>query len=138
MTDSFTSGDMVKLTGIPYRTLDHWARTGLIMPSIASANGTGSERRYSFRDLILVHVALCLRGQISVGTLRPVLRFLAAQPELKGGWISWHGEDVRLFSSEDEIDDEMMRSIMASGPHLMVYLSPLIRALEQKAEGAGA
>ena len=40
--------------GITYRQLDYWARTGLVEPSVRAAHGSGSQRLYSFRD-ILVH-----------------------------------------------------------------------------------
>ena len=38
--------------GISYRQLDYWARTDLVRPSLADANGSGSRRRYSYRDLL--------------------------------------------------------------------------------------
>ncbi len=60
MTDSLTSefsGPMVcRLTGVTYRQLDYWARTGLVTPSIRSAQGSGSKRKYSYGDLLEVKV----------------------------------------------------------------------------------
>ena len=38
------------VTGITYRQLDYWARTGLLVPSIRTATGSGTPRLYSFRD----------------------------------------------------------------------------------------
>jgi DNA-binding transcriptional MerR regulator len=42
--------------GITYRQLDYWARTGLVEPSIRSAAGSGSQRLYSFRDILVLKV----------------------------------------------------------------------------------
>jgi DNA-binding transcriptional MerR regulator len=41
-----------KIVGITYRQLDYWARTNLVRPSVMDANGSGTQRLYSFRDLL--------------------------------------------------------------------------------------
>ena len=41
-----------EIAGITYRQLDYWARTDLVRPSLARATGSGSRRRYSYRDLL--------------------------------------------------------------------------------------
>lgn len=45
-----------KVAGITYRQLDYWARTGLVVPEIRGASGSGSQRLYSFRDILLLRV----------------------------------------------------------------------------------
>ncbi len=45
-----------KLVGISYRQLDYWARTGLLTPSIAAATGSGSQRIYSYNDVLELKV----------------------------------------------------------------------------------
>ncbi|MDQ3914162.1 MAG: MerR family transcriptional regulator [Actinomycetota bacterium] len=45
-----------KIVGITYRQLDYWTRTGLIEPSIQSATGSGTQRLYSFNDLLQLKV----------------------------------------------------------------------------------
>jgi DNA-binding transcriptional MerR regulator len=42
--------------GISYRQLDYWARTGLVVPSVRPAAGSGSQRLYSFRDIVVLKV----------------------------------------------------------------------------------
>ena len=39
---------------ITYRQLDYWARTGLVVPSVRPAKGSGSQRLYSFRDILVL------------------------------------------------------------------------------------
>jgi DNA-binding transcriptional MerR regulator len=51
-TDGFSGREAADIVGITYRQLDYWARTDLIRPSLADAKGSGSRRRYSYRDLI--------------------------------------------------------------------------------------
>jgi DNA-binding transcriptional MerR regulator len=45
-----------RLTGVTYRQLDYWARTGLVTPSITAAQGSGSKRKYSYSDVLEVKV----------------------------------------------------------------------------------
>ena len=42
--------------GITYRQLDYWARTGLVMPSVRGASGSGTQRLYGFRDILVLKV----------------------------------------------------------------------------------
>ena len=44
------------IVGITYRQLDYWARTGLLHPSITEAKGSGSQRVYSYSDLLQLKV----------------------------------------------------------------------------------
>src|SRR6188474_4001352 len=48
----YSGTQAAKIVGISYRQLDYWARTDLIRPSLADAKGSGSRRRYSYRDLV--------------------------------------------------------------------------------------
>jgi DNA-binding transcriptional MerR regulator len=45
-----------KAAGITYRQLDYWARTGLVEPGIRPATGSGTQRLYSFRDILVLKV----------------------------------------------------------------------------------
>ena len=54
--EGFSGKRAAELCGITYRQLDYWARTDLVRPSLADANGSGSRRKYSYRDLIELKV----------------------------------------------------------------------------------
>ena len=57
MTDQGYRGPQVcKIVGITYRQLDYWARTDLVRPSVMDANGSGTQRLYSYRDLVELKV----------------------------------------------------------------------------------
>ena len=45
-----------KAAGITYRQLDYWARTGLVEPGVRAAHGSGSQRLYGFRDILVLKV----------------------------------------------------------------------------------
>jgi DNA-binding transcriptional MerR regulator len=70
--------EVVKRVGITYRMLDYWARTDLIRPSISEARGSGTQRRYSETDvLVVLAIKRLLDAGISLQTIRralPVLR----------------------------------------------------------------
>ena len=51
-TEGFSGREAADIVGITYRQLDYWARTDLIRPSLADAKGSGSRRRYSYKDLV--------------------------------------------------------------------------------------
>lgn len=48
--------DVCRIVGISYRQLDYWARTGLVRPSVKDAQGSGTQRLYSFRDLATLKI----------------------------------------------------------------------------------
>ena len=67
-----------RAAGITYRQLDYWARTGLVEPTIRPATGSGTQRLYSFRDILVLKVVKRLLDtgvslqqiRIAVGHLR--------------------------------------------------------------------
>jgi len=57
--------------GITYRQLDYWARTDLVVPSVRSATGSGSQRLYSFKDILVLKV---VKGLLDTGVSLPNIR----------------------------------------------------------------
>ncbi len=54
--EGFRGPQVCALVGITYRQLDYWARTGLLRPSITDARGSGTQRRYSYHDVLELKV----------------------------------------------------------------------------------
>jgi DNA-binding transcriptional MerR regulator len=52
----FRGPTVYKLVGITYRQLDYWARTGLVTPSVRAADGSGTQRLYSFTDVVELRI----------------------------------------------------------------------------------
>src|SRR6185295_1540125 len=65
--------------GITYRQLDYWARTGLVEPSVRGATGSGTQRLYSFRDILVLKVIKrLLDAGISLQQIRQAVAHLRA------------------------------------------------------------
>ncbi|GLZ79202.1 MerR family transcriptional regulator [Actinorhabdospora filicis] len=66
--------------GISYRQLDYWARTDLVVPSVRSATGSGSQRLYSFRDIVVLKVVKrLLDAGVSLQNIRKAIDTLRAR-----------------------------------------------------------
>ena len=66
--------------GISYRQLDYWARTNLVVPSVRSAAGSGSQRLYSFRDIVVLKVVKrLLDAGVSLQNIRKAIDQLRAR-----------------------------------------------------------
>ena len=65
------------VAGITYRQLDYWARTGLVMPSVRDASGSGTQRLYSFRDIVVLKVVKrLLDAGVSLQNIRKAIETL--------------------------------------------------------------
>jgi DNA-binding transcriptional MerR regulator len=78
--DGFRAPEVCKLVGITYRQLDYWARTDLITPSVQSAQGSGSQRLYSFQDIVQLKVVKrLLDAGMSLKKIRSAVDILSQQ-----------------------------------------------------------
>ena len=76
-----------QIAGITYRQLDYWARTSLVVPSIRSAAGSGSQRLYSFKDILVLKVVKRLLDTgVSLQNIRTAVDALRLR--------AWQGEAV--------------------------------------------
>ena len=77
MEAGFSGTRTAEIVGITYRQLDYWARTDLIRPSIADARGSGTQRRYSYRDLVeLKVIKSLLDAGVSLKSARRAIEYL--------------------------------------------------------------
>jgi DNA-binding transcriptional MerR regulator len=94
--------------GITYRQLDYWARTGLVEPSIRPAHGSGSQRLYSFRDILVLKVVKrLLDAGVSLPNIRTAVAVLRARgvDDLAQLTLLSDGTTVYECTSADEIVD---------------------------------
>src|SRR5689334_2950180 len=76
-----------KLVGISYRQLDYWARTDLVRPSLADARGSGTQRSYSYRDLVRLKVIKnLLDAGVKLQTARTAIEYL--REDLGDDWAT--------------------------------------------------
>lgn len=78
--DGYRAPQVCSLVGISYRQLDYWARTGLITPSVQQASGSGSQRLYSFADVVQLKVVKrLLDAGMSLKKIRKAMDILGAE-----------------------------------------------------------
>jgi DNA-binding transcriptional MerR regulator len=95
-------------TGITYRQLDYWARTGLVEPSVRPAYGSGTQRLYSFRDVVVLKIVKRLLDTgVSLQNIRTAVRHLRSRApgELARMTLMSDGATVYECSSPDEVVD---------------------------------
>ena len=101
-----------KAAGISYRQLDYWARTELVEPTVQNAQGSGSQRLYSFTDiLVLKLVKRLLDTGISLQQIRVAVDQLREEGinDLSGTTLMSDGASVYLCVSNDEVIDLVNR-----------------------------
>ncbi len=94
--------------GITYRQLDYWARTGLVVPSLRAAQGSGSQRLYSFKDILVLKVVKrLLDAGVSLQQVRTAIIQLADRgiDDLASITLMSDGASVYECSSAEEIVD---------------------------------
>ena len=94
--------------GITYRQLDYWARTGLVVPEVRGASGSGSQRLYSFRDILLLKVIKRLiDAGISLQQIRTAIDHLRARGVADLTQVTLMSDGVSVFecTSDDEVID---------------------------------
>ena len=101
-----------KIVGITYRQLDYWTRTGLVTPTVAAAQGSGTQRLYSFNDLLQLKVIKSLTDAgASLQKVRQALAYV--RENLEGDWsqltIVSDGARVYALNSDAEVVD-LLRS----------------------------
>jgi len=96
------------VVGITYRQLDYWARTGLVVPEIRSARGSGSQRLYSFRDILILKVIKRLiDAGISLQQIRTAIDHLRVRGVNDLSEVTLMSDGVSVFecTSDDEVID---------------------------------
>jgi len=94
--------------GITYRQLDYWARTGLVEPSVRGAHGSGSQRLYGFRDILVLKVVKRLLDTgISLQQIRAAVHHLRdhGTGDLAEVTLMSDGVSVYECTSADEVVD---------------------------------
>ena len=94
--------------GITYRQLDYWARTALVEPSVRAAHGSGSQRLYSFRDILVLKVVKRLLDTgISLQQIRAAVDHLRDRGTSDLARLTLMSDGVTVYecASADEVVD---------------------------------
>ena len=104
----FSGTKAATIVGISYRQLDYWARTGLVEPSVRTAVGSGSQRLYGFRDILVLKVVKRLLDTgVSLQNIRTAVAHLRDHgiDDLANLTLMSDGASVFECTSEDEVID---------------------------------
>ena len=126
-TQGFRGPNVCKIVGISYRQLDYWARTGLATPSIQPAQGSGSQRLYSFEDLIELRlIKKLLDAGVSLRQVRGAIDYLRGLgSDLSGVTLVSDGVSIYACHSDHEVVDVLRRGQGVFG----IAIGPVIDGL---------
>ena len=107
----FRGPQVCKIVGISYRQLDYWARTELATPSIQPAQGSGTQRLYSFEDLVeLKLIKNLLDAGVSLQRVREAITYLRELGhDLAGVTLVSDGRSIYACTSPDQVFDLLRR-----------------------------
>ena len=127
--DGYRGPQVCTIVGITYRQLDYWARTDLVRPSVCDANGSGTQRLYSYRDLVeLKVIKRLLDADISLQAARKAIEYLREQlgADLASAHLVLDGSQTVLVQTGDQIVD-LLRN--GQGVLNIVSLGPVVTDL---------
>ncbi len=128
--DGFSSKVVLALTGITYRQLDYWVRTGLVGSSVRRASGRGSRRVYSFEDLVALRVVASLLGAgVSLQAIRRAVAYLKKHTARPLQTLGLTAQGKRIFI----IADDPSRMIEATA-HGQVVIAIAVEPIAQNLE----
>lgn len=119
---------VLQAAGITYRQLDYWARTSLVLPSVRSAAGSGSQRLYSFRDVVVLKVVKkLLDAGVSLQNVRAAVEHLRARgvDDLSTMTLVSDGSTIYECGSPDEVFD------LLQGGQAVLQVVPVSRTLAE-------
>ncbi|MFN2544537.1 MAG: MerR family transcriptional regulator [Actinomycetota bacterium] len=92
--------DVCKAVGISYRQLDYWARTGLVTPSIREAGGSGTQRLYSFQDMLVLRIIKkLLDAGVGLQQIRKAVEYLKEMRQPLHS-ITLMSDGIRIYAPE--------------------------------------
>lgn len=106
----FSSPQTIDIVGITYRQLDYWTRTGLVSSTAQQAEGSGSRRRYSYRDLLeLKLIKRLLEEGIALKRVREVFDYLRGElgEDVASANLVINGKKSLLVRTDEQILDAL-------------------------------
>ena len=106
--EGYRGPQVCKIVGITYRQLDYWARTDLLTPSISEAKGSGTQRRYSYTDLLeLKVIKRLLDAGVSLQSARRAIECLreGLGEDLAAANLVLNGDGSVLARNDEDLVD---------------------------------
>ncbi len=131
-TLGFSGKSTAEIVGITYRQLDYWARTDLIRPSMADATGSGSRRKYTYRNLLELKVVKnLLDAGIRLEQVREIFAYLQDElgEDITTANLVVNGSQPTLVRSGEEMIDLLQTG---QGVLNILPLSGVVDELDEK------
>jgi DNA-binding transcriptional MerR regulator len=143
--EGFSGPQVCDVVGITYRQLDYWDRTDLLKPSLSAAHGSGTQRRYSYRDLVqLKIIKRLLDAGMKLQTARTAIESLRQEHgvDWQAASLVLDGGESVLVRDGDALFDLVRRgqtvmNVVALGP-MVGELDAAVRELRPRAEAPAA
>jgi DNA-binding transcriptional MerR regulator len=106
--DGYRGPTASKAAGIKNRQLDYSARTGLVEPTVRAATGSGTQRLYGFRDILVLRVVKrLLDSGVSLQQIRTAVEHLRERgvEDLSRITLMSDGASVYECTSDDQVID---------------------------------
>ena len=104
--EGYRGPQVCKVVGITYRQLDYWARTDLLKPSISDARGSGTQRVYSYSDLLKLKVIKQLLDEgMSLQKARQAIKALEEKGDVSSANLVLNGANSLLTFDEGQLLD---------------------------------
>lgn len=122
---------VLHLTGISYRNLDYWARTGLVRSSIRQASGKGTRRVYAFGDLVALRLVRRLReAGVPLQAIRQAVRYLKSHSDEPLRALALIADGRRILALAE--DPRALIDATAQGQVVIaIDVAPIRRSLEE-------
>lgn len=116
-----------KIVNITYRQLDYWARTDLVTPSLRQARGSGSQRLYTFDDIVQLRV---VKRLLDTGVSLQRVRAAVEELRVRGQSLA----DVTLVADGSSVyavdDNAQVIDLLARGQGVFaIALGPVVDEL---------
>ncbi|MFP4311752.1 MAG: MerR family transcriptional regulator [Nitriliruptoraceae bacterium] len=126
--EGFRGPTVCKIVGITYRQLDYWARTGLVEPSLRRAEGSGTQRLYSFDDIVRLKV---VKRLLDTGVSLQKVRFAVEELRRAGSSLA----ETTLISDGNTVyaldDDARLLDLLRRGQGVFALaLDPVVKELK--------
>jgi len=108
----FRAPEVAKLVGISYRQLDYWARTGLVTPSVKDAGGSGTQREYSFQDVVILKaIKKLLDTGVNLQRIRKAIGYLRDHLKEPPSGLTLMSDGNKIYACESpgEVMDLLQR-----------------------------
>jgi DNA-binding transcriptional MerR regulator len=134
---SYRGPQVCKIVGISYRQLDYWTRTGLITPSVKAAAGSGSQREYSYEDLVaLKTIRRLLDTGVSLPRIRKAVSYLQKDLSTKVSEVTLVSDGNRIY--ECHSDREVIDLLGKGQGVFAIALQPVVNELDASLADLGA